>query len=103
MNDRSPLLDRAYTDTDGMRLLWVEEVAARARIKVSTVKKYQTDARLHRRDHKPKPGDLPAAVRKVWRVKLKADGELVKVHSALWREDKIMAWIAARPYGRANQ
>jgi len=83
-------------DSDGMRLLWIEEVAAKAGVQAASIKKYQTEAKARRRAGKATISDLPRA-RKTKRSRvMKADGQFVSVVSRLWREDEIDVWLANR-------
>jgi hypothetical protein len=83
-------------DTDGVRLLWIEEVAAKAGVLPASIKKYQTEAKARRRQHRGTLSDLPAARKSKRRQVQKSNGQFVTVVSRLWREDEIDVWLRNR-------
>jgi hypothetical protein len=90
-------------DDDGVRLLFMEDIAVKAHVKESSVRSYNAAARRNRRNRKPMPFDMPPATRRVRRTFIKGDGQPLVVQTPVWREDRIDAWLASRrPSGRAT-
>ena len=83
-------------DEDGTPLLFTEEVAALAGVKVTTMRATATAANRKRRRGEATEYEMPVAARRVWRTVTKADGRPVVVMSPLYREDEIKAWLSRK-------
>jgi hypothetical protein len=92
--------DPPLRDADGTLLLFTEEVARRAGVKVATIRHHNTSARRARRNGRP--AHFPAPARLVRRTTVKEDGQPLTVTTPVWREDAIEAWLGNRlgPGGR---
>jgi hypothetical protein len=80
----------------GVRLLFMEQVAARAGVELSTIKSCQSAGKRARKLGKATLSDMPAARKHVTRTVHRADGRAVVVRSPVWREDRIDVWLANR-------
>lgn len=85
-----------YTDADGAKLIYADEIASMSGVEVATIKHYATLAAQQRRARKVTRYTMPKRRKTVRRTLEKSNGQPLVVNTSVWREDEILAWFRDR-------